>query len=70
MAEAEAWVMIPKVKNKGTECVLDMRPIVLCKDCKHGTEMPRGIYCDIVMVNRTAYRDPVWFCADGVKKDD
>jgi hypothetical protein len=35
MAEAKAWVMIPKVKNKGTECEIDMRPMVLCKDCKH-----------------------------------
>lgn len=35
MAEAEAWVMIPKLDKDKTGCILDMRPLVLCKDCKH-----------------------------------
>ena len=61
MAEAEAWVMIPKLKN-GTECVLDMRPLVLCKDCKH-----RGTYgCPVYVGGDGKCSEPDdWFCAEG-----
>jgi hypothetical protein len=58
MPEAEAWVMIPKVKNKGTECEIDMRPMVLCKDCKHRLE------CDYWIENGDD-----WYCADGERKE-
>lgn len=68
MAECKAWVMIPKSKNKGTELVVDMRPLVLCKDCKHGQyeEWDNGecvdktVYCDGYGIHK-----PDWFCADG-----
>lgn len=30
MAEADAWVMIPKLDKDKTGCVLEMRPLVLC----------------------------------------
>ena len=59
MAECEAWVMIPKLNEDKTGCVLDMRPLVLCKDCKYydgnGTCMKNGI----------ALLTGHWFCADG-----
>jgi len=38
MAEAEAWVIIPKLDKDKTGCVFDMRPLVLCKDCKYHDE--------------------------------
>ena len=34
MAEAEAWVMIPKLDEKKTGCVLEMKPLVLCKTAR------------------------------------
>jgi len=61
--EANAWVMIPKAKKKGTECVLDMRPLVLCKNCKHYKDGK----CFHVM--RRHGLEPDWFCADGEEKD-
>ena len=54
MAEAEAWVIIPKLDNNKTGCVLDMHPLVLCKDCKKHLE------CDNWIENGDE-----WFCADG-----
>lgn len=64
MAEADAWVMIPKLDEKGTGCVLDMRPLVLCKDCKHGEPgaCGDGVDCDGVWHNDD------WFCADGEQR--
>ena len=59
MAEADAWVIIPRVKNKGTECILDMRPLVLCKECKHYSEGECRIKAGWFHV------EPDWFCADG-----
>ena len=67
-SEASAWVMIPLLKNNGTECVLDMHPLVQCKDCKHWYPLTKtcnnvdGACCQ-------SYVADDWFCADGVKKD-
>lgn len=63
--EANAFVMIPKSVNKGAECILDMRPLVLCKDCvKRGTtDCILFKLCDgFVCVDD-------WFCADGERGD-
>ena len=77
MAEAEAWVMIPKLDKDKTGCVLDMRPLVLCNDCKHGS-----LYCTedvcgetLIECNRPDLGDVIeihewkWFCADGKRKE-
>ena len=68
MAEAEAWVMIPKAKNKGTECVLDMRPLVLCKDCKAWKQ-----YDDMNLGECELYPEynkmGDWFCNFGERKE-
>lgn len=61
-SEAEAWVMIPLLKNNGKECVLDMRPLVLCKDCKWYDD--RISMCD----NCGLPREQTFFCADGERK--
>ena len=61
MPTAEAWVMIPKVDDTG--CVIDMRPLVLCKDCKHHGKDTCSAGAGI------AYPTPDnWFCADGERK--
>lgn len=61
MAEAEAWVMIPKLDKDKTGCVLEMRPLVLCKDCKHAE------HCEIYAGWDGKHLD--WFCADGERKE-
>ena len=65
MAEAEAWVMIPKLDEKKTGCVIEMHPLVLCKDCKHHGKDTCGAAAGI------AYPPPDgWFCADGERKSN
>ena len=60
---AEAFVLIPKSANKGTEILIDVLPLVLCKDCKHY----KGGKCFYTM-RRHGLEDD-WFCADGEKKE-
>lgn len=69
MAKADAWVMIPVAESDGKECSLDIYPLVLCKNCKHGEVHADSLY-------RCAYHfqiglhEPDWFCADGEKRDE
>lgn len=58
MAESESWVIIPKLDKDKTGCVLEMRPLVLCKDCKFYTD-PQ--ICPVFGMDRC----DDWFCADG-----
>lgn len=60
MAEAKAWVMIPKSDKKATEIVIDMNPLVLCKDCKHYRKSTCSAGAGMAF-------PPLgdWFCADG-----
>lgn len=62
MAEAEAWVMIPKLDKDKTGCVLEMHPLVLCKNCKWFSE--KGI-CKHPDGGAGNVRPADWFCADG-----
>ena len=66
MAEAKAWVIIPKSVNKGTECVLEMQPLVLCKDCKHWNEDDHDCKIKVGHFTAPAY----WFYADGEEISD
>ena len=69
MAEAKAWVMIPK--SEKMEIVIDMRPLVLCRDCKHLEHMYaldelNGKKCYVCRKHSfTGLREEDWFCADG-----
>ena len=64
MAKAEAWVMIPKLDEKKTGCVLEMHPLVLCKDCEHWRTNTE--FCTRWSVANVAHHTPPnWFCADG-----
>jgi len=65
MAKAEAWVMIPKLDKKKTGCILEMKPLVLCKDCKHWDSEEHS--CNIKIGWFACGAD--WFCADGEKGD-
>ena len=67
MAEAEAWVMIPKLDTDKTGCVLDMRPLVLCKDCRHQNWVNAETGCIVCKFGRGT-NAPDWFCADGERK--
>ena len=69
MAVAEAWVIIPKVKNKGTECELEIMPIVLCKDCKHCYTDGDNVSFNMCALNHNKVQPGDWFCADGRGKD-
>jgi hypothetical protein len=68
VAEAEAWVMIPKLDTKKEECVLDMHPLVLRKDCKQ-SGMDSASYPHYWCSAHSEYHDGDWFCADGEKKE-
>lgn len=72
MAEAEAWVMIPKLDKDKTGCVIDMRPLVLCMDCRYGqycTDGKTTYQCfkwnsgEFGMLHKQN-----WFCADGERR--
>ena len=73
MSESEAWVMIPKLDEKGTGCVLDLHPLVLCKDCKHWSAERINDFnkcrrwINVGVKNFATMGD--WFCADGERKE-
>ena len=64
MAKASAWVMIPKRYGKADEMVLDMHPLVLCKDCKHHGKGTCGAGAGIAFLTPNE-----WFCADVERED-
>ena len=69
MDEAEAWVMSAIPDKDKTGCVLDMRPLVLCKDCIHYRYY--GLTEDTVSecgIGHCENQDKDWFCADGEKR--
>jgi hypothetical protein len=70
MTKAEAWVMIPLLNRDKTEFDLNLYPLVMCKNCKHGEQCNEGdIYCnkDIGTFESPVHK-PEWFCADGERK--
>ena len=71
MAEAEAWVLIPKLDKDKTGCVLDMHPLVLCKDCKYWYFADNRIPCERENVcgRNGIVVTPDWFCADGERRE-
>ena len=70
MAEAEAWVMIPKLDKKKTGCVLEMKPLVLCKDCIHYRYYGLTEYTvSECTIDHCENPDKDWFCADGKRKE-
>lgn len=69
MDEAKAWVMITRLRDS-TDEVIGMRPLVLCKDCKHGEKTPTFKYYPLVTwCNKylTSHNDE-WYCADGERE--
>lgn len=65
MALADAWVMIPRLDKDKTGCVLEMHPLVLCKDCKWFSE--KG-FCKHLDGGAGNIRPADWFCADGERE--
>jgi hypothetical protein len=59
-----AWIMTAQLNEKKDGCELSMRPLVLCKDCKHHGAGTCSAAAGI------AFPPPdEWFCADGEKRD-
>ena len=80
MAESKAWVMIPKSYDKGTEVVIDMRPLVLCMDCKYSEYQYKRFNNEYVCKKNMNKWGMIpekdlkghrgeWFCADGEQKE-
>lgn len=67
MAESDAWVMIPRLDDKKTGVILDMHPLVQCKDCRHGEKVNSVYLCGKSRGFGIAH-DPDWFCADGERR--
>lgn len=68
MAKAGAWVMVPTM-DEAKGCLIDIYPLILCKDCKHKS----GISCPLTDIIDGEFVDHVpnddWFCADGEKRE-
>ena len=68
MAEAKAWVIIPKMDKSKTGCILEMHPLVLCKNSKYfkhceGDRMNcNEYYCHNLL---DYVPSPDWFCPNG-----
>ena len=69
MAKAEAWIMIPILDMDKTGCDLNLYPLVMCKNCKHGEPCNEDVFCtkDIGAIESSVHK-PNWFCADGERK--
>lgn len=68
MAEAKAWVMIPKSDKKATEIVLDMHQLVLCKDCVYWQDNNDGYPHVGCKWREDETPDPDDFCSAGELK--
>jgi len=65
----DGWMFIPKMKDAVTINV-EMRELVLCRNCKYGEPCDKDIYCtkDIGTIESSVHK-PDWFCADGKRKE-
>ena len=73
-----------KGRNAGLRCAMsaamnkdaipsaDVRPVVLCMDCKHNCGAKTWVDHEITAdcTNGHGYPPLDWFCADGVKRDE
>lgn len=64
--EAEAFVVIPKSKKKGTEVTIEILPLVQCKDCQCRDD-PQAIISEWLPCQFMKTPNN-WFCASGRKK--
>ena len=73
MAESKAWVMIPKLRDSTDDevnMVLDMCPLVLCKECIHWDKHIEECGNPDSVCFRNGWCKPEWFCADGSRGGD
>ncbi len=69
MAKAAAWVMMIPTSNKDERgCVIDIRPLVLCKNCKHRFIDGNNVKVARCELNHNELMPDEWFCADGEAK--
>ena len=77
MPEVDAWVIIPNLDKDKTGCVLDMRPLVLCKDCRWGDWSRNGKGEEMILcyngdtgIEDGYLHEPDWFCAEGEQRSE
>ena len=44
--------------------------VVRCKDCKYSLKKRGKVYCSSILLDKIAFVDADWFCADGVNRDE
>ena len=68
--KAEAMVMIPHLKDKGTTVEIETFPIVLCRDCKHRYVDGDNVRFNVCDLDHNKVQSDDWFCADGERKEE
>ena len=64
--KAKAWCMIPHSRNKGTEIEIEMKPLVLCGECKYWKDS--GADATFWLPCQEMSTQPDWFCANGEER--
>ena len=62
--KAKAWVMIPH--NEKNEVVVEMKPLVLCEDCKWYKD--NGATAECWLPCQEMSMPQKWFCASGEER--
>ena len=67
----KAWVMMSQLNQEKTESLLQMFPLITCKDCKYARHdyATGAFFCTKLTEKYTTQDDKLvnkdWFCADG-----
>lgn len=78
MAELHPMVFFPRPTEDPTEVLMDVRPLVMCKDCRFGRWTQNFLGEDRIacersgssFVSKDVTLPPEWYCADAEEKSD
>ena len=66
----DGWLVITHVDRKGIKIDMEMKELVMCKNCKHRDPEDRKCDCGGMPWNTQAFPVPDdWFCPYGEKED-
>lgn len=66
----DGWLAITHVDRKGIKIDMEMKELVMCKNCKHRDPEDRKCDCGGMPWNTQAFPVPDdWFCPYGEKED-
>lgn len=71
----KAWVMMSHLNQEKTETLLEMYPLITCKDCKYARhdDVSGAVFCTKLTEKYTTQDDKAvgedWFCADGERRE-